>query len=621
MKNLKRFVSFFLITVLVFTSLAITHAEQTGDYILLQPGDKGEAVLKLQERLNTLGYITEESDGFYGPGTEAAVSDFQRANNLLVTGIADQTTQALLFSEKANSYFQFYEDVADFDEEYSLLVQEAAGANSFALPAATSMPFALKGAHASAPALSFNRDSYAFIRENGFQSVSASLFSTFAADIDTSSYAQVRSRILRGESVPIDSIRTEEILNYFRYTQSEPKDGEPFAVTMELTDCPWNDKTKLLRVLLSARKIPDGQREPRHLIFLIDTSGSMDGKDRLDLVKRAFLMLLENMDAKDYVSIVTYASREETLIEYMPAAEKTRIMEAITDLEANGYTNGSAGLIRAYEIADKYASEGQNTRILLATDGDLNVGVTSEGDLARLVMDKKQNGTTLTVLGFGYGNYQDDRLQALANYGDGNCYFIDTIYEARKALVTESGSTFDLVASDVKIQLDFNPGKIRGYRLIGYENKMLAAEDFADDTKDGGDIGSGQQMTALYEIVPADSDFDFGGTESKYTLPSPPSNSAEWLTLNLRAKVPGQSESQLYSYPLIRFASAELSNDMKFAAAIAETSMCLRDSEYKGTSSYTGALDLLRSSEPSGDPYKEEFVYLVTLLERASDSN
>ncbi len=607
---MKRYLSMFLVLAVLMAYMPCLAAD-SADHTLLQPGDSGEAVTALQARLYELGYTTTETDGTYGPGTEEAIRDFQSANGLLVTGIADQTTQAILFSDKAAAYDRYQDIVVEVEEV----------ADGYAVPgvnlfASTAMPYAMKtGAGLPMPELS--RDSYAFIHENGFQSVTASPFSTFAADVDTSSYAQVRSRILRGEKVPADSVRTEEMLNYFRYQGAAPKDNDPFGVTMELTDCPWNEQTKLLRILLTAREIPETERTPRHLIFLIDTSGSMEGPDRLDLVKRAFLMLLENMDEQDHISIVTYASQEATLSEYTSAADKTKLMETVSDLEAMGYTNGSAGLIRAYEIADKYASASQNTRILLATDGDLNVGVTSEGDLARLVMEKKQSGTSLTVLGFGYGNYQDDRLQALANYGDGNCYYIDTIYEARKALITEAGGTFDPVASDVKIQLDFNPSKVRGYRLIGYENKLLNAEDFANDEKGGGDIGSGQQMTALYEIVPVDSDFDFGAVESKYTLPQPDNNSAEWLTLNLRTKIPGEAESQLYSYPLLGFGTEPLSADSLFDAAVVEVCMNLRDSEYKGTSSWSSALELLRASNPSGDPYKEEFVYLVTLLERA----
>ncbi len=607
---MKRYLGLFLILCLLLTSV-FAYANEQVPYTILQPGDSGEAVLALQTKLYELGYSMTETDGTYGPGTEEAVREFQSRNGLLITGIADQTTQTVLFSVRATANtdgFDFEIEVEEALEGYAVPAM-----NVFAAMA-TSMPFSsAKGV----PVPGFNRDSYAMIRENGFQSVSSAPFSTFAADVDTSSYAQVRSRILRGESVPADSVRAEEMLNYFRYNGKSPEGNEPFGITLELTNCPWNDKTKLLRVLLTAKEVAETERTPRHLIFLIDTSGSMDGEDRIELVKRAFLMLLENMDERDHVSIVTYASKEETLSEYTSAADKTRLMEIVSDLEARGYTNGSAGLIRAYEIADRYTSASQNTRILLATDGDLNVGITSEGDLARLVMEKKQGGTNLTVLGFGYGNYQDDHLQALANYGDGNCYYIDTIYEARKALITESGGTFDLVASDVKIQLDFNPSKIRGYRLIGYENKLLNAEDFANDEKDGGDIGSGQQMTALYEIVPVDSDFDFGAVESRYAPPTVSNNSAEWLSLNLRAKIPGSTESQLYTYPLLSTGKDEMSADMRFAAAVAEVCMALRSSEHSGTSSYSTALELLRSSNPSGDPYKEEFVYLVTLLERS----
>lgn len=607
---MKRFLSLFLTISILFACASFIAAESSY-HVLLKPGDSGEAVLNLQTKLYDLGYTMTETDGIYGNGTEEAVRRFQLINGLLVTGIADQTTQTVLFSNHAVSNENTTDVLVEVEETvdgYSL-----PGMNLYAAMS-TSMPFA---AGKSSPILEFNRDSYAMISENVFHSVYASPFSTFAADIDTSSYAQVRSRILQGKPVPKDSVRTEEVLNYFRYDGTSPEGSDPFGITFELTNCPWNTETKLLRVLLTAKEVPDNERTPRHLVFLIDTSGSMSGEDRIDLVKRAFLMLLENMDAKDHVSIVTYASREETVAEYVSAGDKTRLMEAISDLEASGYTNGSAGLIRAYELADRYASEGTNTRILLATDGDLNVGLTSEGDLARLVMEKKRSGTNLTVLGFGYGNYQDDRLQALANYGDGNCYYIDTIYEARKALITEAGGTFDLVASDVKIQLDFNPAKVSGYRLIGYENKLLNAEDFVNDEKDGGDIGSGQQMTALYEIVPVGSEFDFGEVESKYSKQSVPDNDTEWLTLNLRAKVPGKTDSQLYTYPLAGEVKETMSADSLFAAAAAEVCMVLRNSEHIGTSSYSSALQLLRASNPSGDPYKEEFVYLVTLLERA----
>ena len=358
-------------------------------------------------------------------------------------------------------------------------------------------------------------------------------------------------------------------------------------------------------------------RAPHNLVFLIDVSGSMFGSDRLDLVKRAFLLLLEELNPTDTVSIVAYASMDTVVLEGVPASEKTRIMEAICSLEPGGYTNGSAGLIRAYEVAEKYLAKSGIGRIMLATDGDLNVGTTSEAELARLVMEKKKSGISLTCLGFGMGNYKDNKMEALADYGDGNCWYIDTIYEARKALVTEGGGTFVTVAKDVKLQLDFNPASVKGYRLIGYEDRVMAAEDFANDEKDGGEIGSGHRVTVLYEIVPADSDFDFGAVESRYQTAVTGEND-EWLTLSIRAKEPDGQESKLYTYPLMPEDAAKLSDNMKFAAAVAEVGMLLRGSEWAGTSSWESALALLRDCEAvSGDAYKEEFLYLVTLLQRA----
>ena len=308
----------------------------------------------------------------------------------------------------------------------------------------------------------------------------------------------------------------------------------------------------LLLIGLQATEVRKDNRPGHNLVFLIDTSGSMYGSDRLDLVKRAFLLLLDELEPEDTVSIVAYASQDRVVIEGIPAAEKTRIMEAISELEAGGATNGSAGITKAYEIAAKYYREGGINRILLATDGDLNVGTTGEGDLARLVTEKKKAGISLTCLGVGMGNYKDNKMEALADYGDGNCRYIDTIYEARKALVEEGGGTFITVAKDVKIQVDFNPAMVKGYRLIGYEDRLMAAEDFANDEKDGGEIGSGHRMTALYEIVPADSDFEFGEAGSRYQTAqaAEKTENADWLTVSIRAKEPEGTESKLYEYPV-----------------------------------------------------------------------
>ena len=574
----------------------------------LQKGDTGETVAALQARLIELEYLTGDADGVFDEATETALMAFQRYNGLLATGMADRITLETLFSENAKKNTPVTEN--KYYEE-----AEESGAYFMLAPMATSMAGMSKG---MGTRYDWNTNEYAYIRENGFQSVSISPFSTFAADVDTASYAQLRSMILAGKAVPADAVRVEEMLNYFQYDYPQPENGDPFGVFLELAPCPWNQDTLLLQVGLQAKTVMAEDRPQHNLVFLIDVSGSMFGEDRLDLVKRAFLLLLDELQPQDTVSIVTYASRDEVVLSGVPAADKVRIMEAISGLQAKGSTNSAAGIQTAYKLAEEYAVEGGVNRILMATDGDFNVGMTSEGDLARLVMEKKQSGVRLTMLGVGYGNYKDNKLEALADYGDGNYYYLDSVFEARRALVTEAGGTFLEVAKDMKLQLDFNPGKVSAYRLIGYEDRLLAAEDFADDTVDGGEIGSGHRVTALYEIVPVGSAFAVDAPQSKYQQPAAAEGSDEWLTLNIRAKKPAAQESELWSYPLVGETKTALSDQMKFAAAVAEAGMLLRESAYAGSASWESALTLARSSGlVTGDPYKEEFVYLLTLLERA----
>lgn len=571
-----------------------------------QRGDSGEEVTRIQERLKELLYLDQDPTGEFDEETEQALMAFQRRNSLLVTGMADEKTCQVLFSENALAQAGVSKNLLDWD----MATEEA-------LTDGVSYYYSASASGAAREyELDWNTNEYTFFRENGFQSVSASPFSTFAADVDTASYAQLRSLILAGKPVPPDAVRVEEMLNYFHYDYLEPKGDSPLGVTMELAKCPWNKDTLLLQIGLQAAHIGTEDLPRNNLVFLIDVSGSMFGSDRLDLVKRAFLMLLEELAPTDTVSIVTYASRDEVVLAGVPAADKVRIMEAISGLEAKGSTNSAAGIQTAYQLAEQYADEGSVNRILMATDGDFNVGITSEGDLARLVMEKKQSGVRLTMLGVGYGNYKDNKLEALADYGDGNYYYLDSIFEARRALVTEAGGTFVEVARDVKLQLDFNPGKVAAYRLIGYEDRVMAAQDFADDAKDGGEIGSGHRVTALYEIVPVGSEADMNLPQSKYA-PDSSSDSPEWLTLNIRYKLPGEAESTLETYPLETEINADWSDQMRFAAAVAEGAMLLRDSEFKADATWESALSLARScGSVTGDPYKEEFVYLLTLLER-----
>ena len=605
---MKRLAALILAVLMVLGTAAAAMAEENK---IWQKGDTGERVTWIQTRLKELEYLDRDPTGIFDEETEEALKHFQRHNGLLETGMGDETTLKLLETATVHA--------GTYDERSDAVYEDSATEYEYAAPAA-GMPVMNGGTKADMD--EWNTDEYTHFESNRFLSTRTSPLSTFAADVDTSSYSLFRRRVLLGEKVPADSIRVEEMLNYFHYDYPQPKDGEPFGVAIEIGPCPWNPKTKLMLIGLQAQEVKAEKTAGRNLVFLIDTSGSMYGPDRLDLVKRAFLLLLDYLDPEDTVSIVAYASQDRVVIEGVRAAEKTRIMEAISDLEAGGSTNGGAGLTRAYEIAEKYYRKGGVNRILLATDGDLNVGVSSEGELARMVSEKKASGISLTCLGFGMGNYKDNKMEALADYGDGNCRYIDSIHEARKALVEEGGGTFITVAKDVKIQVDFNPEKVKGYRLIGYEDRLMAAEDFANDEKDGGEIGSGHRMTALYEIVPADSDFDFGEAESRYqqAQPAEATGNSDWLTVSIRAKEPEGTESRLYEYPVNEsMVSDTLTENLRFAAAVAETGMLLRDSEWKGDASWDQALELVRGcASVTGDPYKEEFVYLLTLLKRGN---
>ena len=608
---MKRFAAMILAVLMILTVAASAMGEENK---IWQKGDTGEKVTWIQQRLKDLEYLNREPTGVFDEETEEALRDFQRDNGLLRTGMADEVTMRVL--ETATETVSDRQRYVYNDAEY----EEGAVYESSVMMTAAYAPTAAKGMAAE---IDWNTDEYTHFESNRFLSTQTSPLSTFAADVDTSSYAHFRRLVLNGEHVPADAIRIEEMLNYFHYDYQAPKGDDPFGVTVEIGNCPWNEKTKLMLIGLQAKEVTKTERPGHNLVFLIDTSGSMYGADRLDLVKRAFLMLLDELEPTDTVSIVAYASQDRVVLEGVPVggSGKVTIMEAISELEAGGATNGSAGITRAYEIASKYYVEGGVNRILLATDGDLNVGTTSEGELAEMVTEKKKAGISLTCLGVGMGNYKDNKMEALADYGDGNCWYLDTIHEARKALVSEAGGTFITVAKDVKIQVDFNPSKVKGYRLIGYEDRVMAAEDFANDEKDGGEIGSGHRMTALYEIVPADSDFDFGEAGSRYQKGNTEdNNSAEWLTVAIRAKEPEGTESKLYEYPVGQEQFKETPSDnLQFAAAVVEAGMLIRNSEWKGTATWDSALELVRNcGNVTGDAYKEEFLYLLTLLQRGN---
>ena len=464
-----------------------------------------------------------------------------------------------------------------------------------------------------------NDEEYNYIKENGYTAVSSAPLSTFSADVDTASYTNVRRMIDDGMDVPPDAVRIEEFINYFDYDYSDPADGEPFAVHTELSDCPWNDETELLMVGINTKGFDAvlDERPAMNLVFLIDVSGSMYDDNKLPLVQKSFSMLTDNLTAADRVSIVTYAGSDEVVLEGADGNDRKKILRAINDLEAGGSTAGAAGISTAYDIAQKYFIDGGNNRVILATDGDLNVGLSSESELTRLIEEKRESGVFLSVLGFGTGNYKDNRLEALADYGNGNYSYIDSEKEAKKVLVDEMSGTLFTVAKDVKFQLEFNPANVKGYRLIGYENRVMAAEDFNDDTKDAGEIGAGHSVTVLYEIVPADSEMELGESELKYASDSEGVMGDELLTVNIRYKEPEGSESKLLTYPVNKsLYSDKMSADMNFASCVAEFGMLLRNSRYIGDVTYKDVSAQLSRYDYSDDDYKDEFIYLVNTMKR-----
>ena len=463
-----------------------------------------------------------------------------------------------------------------------------------------------------------NTEEYNSIKENSYVSVAAAPLSTFSIDVDTASYSDLRRRITEGRDIYPESIRIEEMINYFNYDYPEPAEGEPFSVTTELTDCPWNEDTQLMMIGLQAEEIDMSERAPMNLVFLIDVSGSMYDENKLPLVQKSFALLSENLTAQDRISIVTYAGDDKVVLEGADGNDQTAVLEAINALEAGGSTAGAAGITTAYEIAEKYFISGGNNRIILATDGDLNVGVSSEAELTRLVEEKRESGVFLSVLGFGSGNYKDNKMEALADNGNGNYSYIDSLMEARRVLVEEMGGTLVTIAKDVKIQVEFNPAYIKGYRLVGYENRALAAEDFDDDTKDAGEIGAGHSVTALYEVIPVDSPMELSSDDLKYEGNEAAGvENGELLTVAIRYKEPDGDESKLLEYPAAESVySALMSDNLAFAAAVAEFGMVLRESEYKGSATCESVLTLIGKCDITNDPYKTEFKELVEIMQR-----
>ena len=457
--------------------------------------------------------------------------------------------------------------------------------------------------------VAYDTREYDSMTENGFVSTVDRPLSTFAADRDTASYIE------SGSLPPDGAVRIEEMLNYFTYDyRKKPEDGEKFSIYTEYSDCPWNKDTKLMMVGINTDEIDFGDKKPSNLVFLIDTSGSMYDDNKLPLVQQSFAMLAENLDGNDRVSIVTYAGEDTVVLSGTPGSEQYTISEALSNMTAEGCTNGGDAIITAYELAEKNFINGGNNRVILATDGDLNVGLTSESDLVDLITEeKKENNIFLSVLGFGTDNLKDNKLEALADNGDGSYAFIDSAYEAKKVLVDEMGGTLNTVAKDVKFQLEFNPTNVKGYRQIGYENRALADADFANDAVDGGEIGAGHMVTVLYEIVPAGSDFEVPAANHKYgeninqvntaestsqdlrdKSDSAENYAGELATVNIRYKDPDGDKSNLVSCVVKTDSyNGGMSADMSAASAVAAYGMLLKNSEYAGAADLDMVLSLV----------------------------
>jgi Ca-activated chloride channel family protein len=461
-------------------------------------------------------------------------------------------------------------------------------------------------------------ESYEKIYENPFLDAARAPLSTFSIDVDTASYSNTRRFLSEGRLPPRDAVRIEELVNYFPYEYPQPDASAPFSVTAEVAECPWDTRHKLVHIGLQGRKVSAEDLPPANLVFLVDVSGSMGDAAKLPLVKSSLRTLAEQLRPRDRVAVVTYAGASGIALPSMTGDRKGEIVSAVERLQPGGSTNGASGIQLAYRVAEENFIRGGSNRVILATDGDFNVGVTSDTELVKLIEEKRKGGVFLSVLGFGSGNYNESMMEKLADKGNGNFAYIDTHAEAEKALGQQVAGTLATIAKDVKIQVEFNPRLVAGYRLIGYENRLLADRDFNDDRKDAGEIGAGHSVTALYEVVPAGQKVENPGVdELKYATPAEPTQGAgtgELLTVKLRYKEPdGDASKPLNVGVLDRQASfRNASENFKFAAAVAQFGLLLRDSRYKGQSSFDGAAELARTSAGADlHGYRAEFLRLV----------
>jgi len=461
-----------------------------------------------------------------------------------------------------------------------------------------------------------NTESYDFIQENGFRDVVDEPLSTFSIDVDRASYANVRRFINNSQMPYADAVRVEEMINYFDYDYENPNGEHPFATHLEIGDCPWNNDSKLLMIGIQGEEMDTEEIPACNLVFLIDVSGSMSSENKLGLLKKSFRLLVDKLRPEDRVSIVVYAGAAGCVLPSTSGKEKAKILSALDELSAGGSTAGGAGIKLAYQIAVDNFIEGGNNRVILATDGDFNIGASSDGEMERLIEKKRDHGVFLTVLGFGMGNYKDSKMEKLSNKGNGNYAYIDNIMESNKIFGQELWGTLYTIAKDVKIQIEFNPGKVKEYRLIGYENRMLNNEDFNDDKKDAGEIGSGHTVTAIYELVLNDGSESSGKVDPLNYQTSNIVKSNDIMTLKIRYKKPDQDFSRLISEKVTMndLKKKENSDNFMLAVSVAEFGMLLRDSKHKGTASYDHVL--LWAKRAKGEDTYGYVAELITLVQK-----
>ena len=473
---------------------------------------------------------------------------------------------------------------------------------------------------------SFNTEQYAYVAENPWKLAAQERLSTFSVDVDTASYSNMRRFLKEGRLPPPSSVRIEEFINYFRYDDPPPTGEEPFRVTTEVASAPWAPRHRLLRIGIQAKQIDWSERKPSNLVFLLDVSGSMNSPDKLPLLQRSLRLLVEQLDERDRVAICVYAGASGLVLPSTSCRHSAEILAALDRLSAGGSTNGGAGIQLAYAIAEENFIKGGLNRVILATDGDFNVGITDDGSLVDLIEEKRKSGVFLSVLGFGRGNLKDAKMELLADKGNGNFAYIDSLAEAKKVLVTEMGGTLIPVAKDVKIQVEFNPARVQGWRLIGYENRQLAHQDFKDDTKDAGEIGAGHSVTALYELVPPGVPFEAPAIDpSRYQKEGEPIEQAfadELLFLKLRYKQPDGAVSREISTPVQDRDRLwhETSSSFRFAAAVAAYAMLLKESPHLGDFDFRRIYELAyeaRGDDPGG--YRAGFLRLVEAARRIAN--